>query len=250
MMKHIKYEVRIVLQYSILVFQDELYQIFTIKCREFLENCSLDINSNTVISFSKITPVRAVETLLNLYLLHLQSNELTPVIDGLITYSLHIFTRAENGSIDDEISDQNIVDLSTWNIKSTFLIYFRGLFKHFIIKARSIRLPNESKKKNELEKLCTEWLELNELFRKFVSFVTLDRIYSKNALVNLSSSFPFIRNIHLGSLNRSSLFQTIHRCFSSSSNAHIRSILSSRYLRNQTTSHSLTKIHTIVTITL
>ena len=180
-----------------------------------------------MISFSKITPVRAVETLLNLYLLHLQSNELTPVIDGLISYSLQIFTRAENGSIDDETSDQSIVDLSTWSIKSTFIIYFRALFKHFIIKARSIRLPNESKKKNELEKLCTEWLALNELFRKFVSFVTIDRIYTKNAPVNLSSSNQFIRYLLLGSLNSPTLFQTIHRCLPSSSNAHIRSVLPS-----------------------
>jgi hypothetical protein len=69
-------------------------------------------------------------------------------------------------------------------MKSTFLVYFRCLFKHFIIKARSIKLPNESKKKTELEKTCTEWLELNELFRKFVSFVTIDQIYKKNPMVN------------------------------------------------------------------
>ena len=148
-----------------------------------MENCPLDSNSSTVISSSKITSIRAVETLLNLYLLHLQSNELTPVIQELIGYSLQIFTRAENGSLNDETSENAIVDLSTWNIKSTFIIYFRSLFKHFIIKARSIRLPNESKKKTELENICTEWLDLNELFRKFVSFVSIDRIYTKNAAV-------------------------------------------------------------------
>jgi len=71
-------------------------------------------------------------------------------------------------------------------MKSTFIIYFRSLFKHFIIKARSIKLPNESKKKNQLENICTEWLELNELFRKFVSFITIDQIYKKNISVNKS----------------------------------------------------------------
>lgn len=71
-------------------------------------------------------------------------------------------------------------------MKSTFIIYFRCLFKHFIIKARSIKLPNESKKKTQLENLCTEWLELNELLRKFVSFVTIDQIYTKNASVYFS----------------------------------------------------------------
>ncbi|CAF4703991.1 unnamed protein product [Rotaria sp. Silwood1] len=169
--------------------QDELYKIFTAKCRQFLEECSLDINSSTVISLSKITSVRAVEILLNLYLLHVESNEINPIIDGLIHYSLKIFIRAEKGSkndhenMDDDTSDNAIVDLSTWNMKSTFIVYFRCLFKHFIIKARSIKLPNESKKKNELENICTEWLELNELFRKFVSFVTIDQIYAKNAMV-------------------------------------------------------------------
>jgi len=69
-------------------------------------------------------------------------------------------------------------------MKSTFIIYFRSLFKHFIIKARSIKLPNESKKKTQLENICTEWLELNELFKKFVSFVTIDQIYTKNISVN------------------------------------------------------------------
>ncbi|CAF4632768.1 unnamed protein product [Rotaria socialis] len=169
--------------------QDELYKIFTGKCRQLLEECSLDANSSTVLSFSKISSVRAVETLLNLYLLHLEPNEINSVIDGLIHYSLKIFVRAEKGSkndtenTDDDTLDNPIVDLSTWNIKSTFVVYFRCLFKHFIIKARSIKLPNESKKKNELEQICTEWLELNELFRKFVSFVTIDQIYAKNAMV-------------------------------------------------------------------
>ncbi|CAF2740973.1 unnamed protein product [Rotaria sp. Silwood2] len=169
--------------------QDELYKIFTAKCRQFLEECSLDVNSSTVISFSKITSVRAVEILLNLYLLHVELNEINPIIDGLIHYSLKIFIRVEKGlrndneNMDDDTSDNLIVDLSTWNIKSTFIVYFRCLFKHFIIKARSIKLPNESKKKNELENICTEWLELNELFRKFVSFVTIDQIYAKNAMV-------------------------------------------------------------------
>ncbi|CAF4291518.1 unnamed protein product, partial [Rotaria sp. Silwood2] len=168
---------------------DELYKIFTAKCRQFLEECSLDVNSSTVISFSKITSVRAVEILLNLYLLHVELNEINPIIDGLIHYSLKIFIRVEKGlrndneNMDDDTSDNLIVDLSTWNIKSTFIVYFRCLFKHFIIKARSIKLPNESKKKNELENICTEWLELNELFRKFVSFVTIDQIYAKNAMV-------------------------------------------------------------------
>ncbi|UJR26364.1 hypothetical protein I4U23_007697 [Adineta vaga] len=166
--------------------QDELYKIFTIKCRQFLEECSLDTSSSTVISFSKISSIRAVETLLNLYLLHLESDEITNVIVGMIDYSLKIFTRADrdgNDNTDDDTSDNAIVDLSTWNMKSTFLIYFRCLFKHFIIKARSIKLPNESKKKTELENICAEWLELNELFRKFVSFVTIDQIYAKNATV-------------------------------------------------------------------
>ncbi|CAF3790957.1 unnamed protein product [Rotaria sordida] len=169
--------------------QDELYKIFTAKCRQFLEECSLDVNSSTVISLSKITSVRAVEILLNLYLLHVESNEINSIIDGFIHYSLKIFIRAEkrskndNENIDDDTSDSSIVELSTWNMKSTFLVYFRCLFKHFIIKARSIKLPNESKKKNELENICTEWLELNELFRKFVSFVTIDQIYAKNPMV-------------------------------------------------------------------
>jgi hypothetical protein len=132
-----------------------------------------------------MTSIRSVEILLNLYLLHLESNEITNIIDGFINYSLKIFTRAENETMnDDDTSDNSIVDLSTWNMKSTFIIYFRSLFKHFIIKARSIKLPNESKKKTELENICTEWLELNELFRKFVSFVTIDQIYTKNPSVN------------------------------------------------------------------
>ncbi len=154
-----------------------------------LEESSLDINSSTVLSFSKITSVRAVEILLNLYLLHLESNEITNIINGLIDYSLKIFIRAENENLDDDTSDNTIIDLSTWNMKSTFIIYFRSLFKHFIIKARSIKLPNESKKKNQLENICTEWLELNELFRKFVSFVTIDQIYTKNVSVNKSFFF-------------------------------------------------------------
>ena len=153
------------------------------QCRQLLEECSLDSTSSTVLSFSKITSVRAVETLLNLYLLHLESNELTPVIDGFVNYSLKIFTRAENDTLEDESSDNPIVDLSTWNMKSTFIVYFRSLFKHFIIKARSVKLPNESKRKSELENICTQWLELNELFRKFVSFVSIDQIYTKNASV-------------------------------------------------------------------
>ncbi|CAF3662600.1 unnamed protein product [Adineta steineri] len=169
--------------------QDELYKIYTGKCRQFLEECNLDTNSSTVISFSKITSIRAIETLLNLYLLHLESDEITAVIVGLIDYSLKIFTRAHKGlnddneNLDDDTSENTIVDLSTWNMKSTFIIYFRSLFKHFIIKARSIRLPNESKKKAELENTCAEWLELNELFRKFVSFVAIDQIYAKNVMV-------------------------------------------------------------------
>jgi len=103
-------------------------------------------------------------------------------------------------------------------MKSTFVIYFRSLFKHFIIKARSIKLPNESKKKTELENICTEWLELNELFRKFVSFVTIDQIYTKNPSVNkiekynssLRKSINFQKVIiyifFLGYFNYSSLF--------------------------------------------
>lgn len=116
-------------------------------------------------------------------------NEINSVIDGLIHYSLKVFVRAEKGTnddienTDDDSSENSIVDLSTWNMKSTFIVYFRCLFKHLIIKARSVKLPNESKKKNELENICTEWLELNELFRKFVLFVTLDQIYTKNAMV-------------------------------------------------------------------
>jgi hypothetical protein len=154
----------------------------------------LDVHSSTAVSQSKITPVRAVETLLNLYLLHLESNEITPIIDGMVHYSLKIATRADHGNsnddetMDDESSDNAIVDLATWNFKSTFVVYFRCLFKHFIIKARSVKLPNDSKKKNELETICTEWLELNELFRKFVSFVTLDQIYKRNAMVNTRTS--------------------------------------------------------------
>ena len=85
--------------------------------------------------------------------------------------------------MDDDTSDNIIGDLSTWNMKSTFIVYFRCLFKHFIIKARSIKLPNEPKKRIQLDNICTEWLELNELFRKFVSFVTIDQIYTKNAMV-------------------------------------------------------------------
>ena len=131
---------------------------------------------------------------MNLYLLHVESNEITPIIDGLVHYSLKILTRADRNNDEtmdqDDTSDNNIVDLSTWNMKSTFIVYFRCLFKHFLIKARSIKLPNESKKKQELETICTEWLELNELFRKFVSFVTIDQIYTKNASV-----------IHLNSLS-------------------------------------------------
>jgi hypothetical protein len=82
-------------------------------------------------------------------------------------------------------------------MKSTFIIYFRSLFKHFIIKARSIKLPNESKKKNELENICTEWLELNELFRKFVSFVTIDQIYTKNASVKKKVNRSVQNFLHL-----------------------------------------------------
>ena len=143
------------------------------------------MNSSTAISLSKLTSSRAVEILLNLYFLHLESNEILSVIDGFINYSLKIFTRAENDDEDndDETSENTIVDLSTWNMKSTFIIYFRSLCKHFLIKARSIKIPNDSKKKNDLENLCAEWLELNELFRKFVSFVTIDQIYRKNASV-------------------------------------------------------------------
>ncbi|CAF0870595.1 unnamed protein product [Adineta ricciae] len=163
--------------------QDELYKIFTVKCRHFLEECSLDTTSSTVISFSKISTVRAVETLLNLYLLHLESDEITGVIVGIVDYSLKIVTRANDNDETDDTTENAIVDLSTWNMKSTFIVYFRCLFKHFIIKARSIKLPNESKRKAELETICAEWLELNDLFRKFVSFVTIDQIYAKNATI-------------------------------------------------------------------
>ena len=128
--------------------------------------------------------MRAVETLLNLYLLHLESDEITGAIVGIVDYSLKIVTRANDNDETDDTTENAIVDLSTWNMKSTFIVYFRCLFKHFIIKARSIKLPNESKRKAELETICAEWLELNDLFRKFVSFVTIDQIYAKNATVN------------------------------------------------------------------
>ena len=237
--------------------QDELYKIFTLKCRQLLEECSLDVNSSTVVSNSKITPVRAVETLLNLYLLHLESNETTPIIDGLIHYSLKIFTRADRGVRDDhddtedETSDNPIVDLSTWNMKSTFVVYFRSLFKHFIIKARSIKLPNESKKKNEMELVCTEWLELNELFRKFVSFVAMDQIYTKNVMVTLSSLPPSCFDLpRLGYFDDSSLLEAIHRRLSSAGHADIGSLLPSRHPRHQTIADGPAEIDSPSAITL
>lgn len=171
---------------SCLSFQDELYRILTKKCRKLLEESSLDTNNNAIRTHLKMNNARAVEVLLNIYLLHVESNEINSVIDGLVHYSLKVFRRNEEHSDDEESSDTSIVDLSTWNMKATFLIYFRSLFKHFIIKARSIRLPSESKKKTELENLAGQWMELNEIFRQFVSFVTIDQIYKKNPSVCFS----------------------------------------------------------------
>jgi hypothetical protein len=230
-----------------------------VKCRQFLEECSLDTSASTAMSFSKITPVRAVETLLNLYLLHLESNEITGVITGIVDYSLKVFTRADRGSrddnTDDDTSDNAIVDLSTWNMKSTFIVYFRCLFKHFIIKARSVRLPNESKKKTELENTCAEWLELNELFRKFVSFVTIDQIYSKNVMVSnqyIQKDLPkwIYTCANLGNIHCSSLLETVHRCLSSACHAYIGSLLPTRYTWHETAAHGPTEIHSTAPVAL
>jgi hypothetical protein len=214
--------------------------MFTVKCRQLLEECQLDVNTSAIVTQSKQTSVRAVEVLVNLYLLHVDANDITPIIDGLIHYSLKIFLRVDrhrrdtNDTIDDDTSDNAIVDLSTWNMKTTFIVYFRCLFKHFLIKARSIKLPNESKKKQELEQICTDWLELNELFRKFVSFVTIDKIYKNNVVVSQSIYLDYIlsrSNIHSiisflqGYIHCSSLFKTIYRHISSSCYANIRSLL-------------------------